>query len=184
VSGRLPVFFSESPGFELRHPARKLGPIFADRPQLQAIRGATAPQVLWRTELSPRDDISGYSRERFGGHDRERGALSLTRRVDKADAPIMPVHGSKVVVVHLELWLLMINRPGDHSLPVETISPDGEDLQPSRAATRKAMLSAAIDPVARRNPTGRMGEAALNQPGMFQRFINRTPGRIGTFDQW
>ncbi len=137
-----------------------------------ALAGVTLQQGLYRCAVSYAgvsdlnylitkevgDDENAGSRylRRFLGAEHGDGAvraLSPARLADRADAPILLIHGEADTVVPIGQSREMervLKRAGK---PVEFVSLKGEDHWLSRDATRKAMLAAAVAFVEKHNPT-------------------------------
>ena len=71
---------------------------------------------------------------------------------NKADAPIMLIHGRDDTVVAYDQSLKMADALKDAGKPYEFVELKGEDHWLSLGETRKAMLEAAVDFVQRHNP--------------------------------
>jgi len=81
--------------------------------------------------------------------------LSPVYLADKADAPILLVHGDKDTVVLPEQSTEMAKALKDAGKPVELVTLDGEDHWLSRSATRLQMLKAWIAFIEKNNPPDR-----------------------------
>lgn len=79
-------------------------------------------------------------------------ALSPARLADRADAPILLIHGADDTVVPVGQSREMERALRRAGKPVEFVELKGEDHWLSRDATRKAMLAAEISFVERNNP--------------------------------
>ena len=78
--------------------------------------------------------------------------ISPARLADRADAPILLMHGADDTVVPLIQSQMMQRALQRAGKPVEFVQLPGEDHWLSRDATRKAMLSAAVAFVEKNNP--------------------------------
>ena len=78
--------------------------------------------------------------------------VSPIRFADRADAPILLVHGKDDTVVQYEQSNAMAKALRSAGKPVEFVTLPGEDHWLSKSATRLAMLKAAVDFVTRLNP--------------------------------
>jgi len=79
-------------------------------------------------------------------------AISPARLAQRADAPILLIHGKDDTVVRIDQSLTMQRALEKAGKPVELRVLDGEDHYLSREATRIAMLSAAVAFVEKYNP--------------------------------
>lgn len=78
--------------------------------------------------------------------------VSPIRFVDRADAPILLVHGKDDTVVQYEQSNAMARALRAAGKPVEFVTLPGEDHWLSKSATRLAMLQAAVTFIERNNP--------------------------------
>ncbi len=93
-------------------------------------------------------------------------AYSPARIADRADAPILLIHGLDDTVVPIEQSRMMERALRAAGKPVEFVTMKGEDHWLSREAGRKAMLTAAVDFVLKHNPPGPApAQAAATPPG-------------------
>ena len=93
----------------------------------------------WRETLGP---PSGFE------------AVSPRRHAKDASAPILLIHGPNDTVVNIRHSSAMADALRDAHKPYRFIRLDGEDHWLTRAATRKQMLSAAVEFVIENNPPG------------------------------
>jgi len=137
-----------------------------------ALAGVTLQQGLYRCAVS----IAGvsdldlfFSREyRESGNSKETregwlemmgprsdlGAVSPRRFAERADAPILLIHGRDDTVVPYEQSTRMADSLRDAGKPVEFVELPGEDHWLSRASTRLQMLKEAVAFVEQHNPPG------------------------------
>nr|WP_298895745.1 prolyl oligopeptidase family serine peptidase [uncultured Altererythrobacter sp.] len=104
----------------------------------------------WR--ITGARDIFRRAAEQQFGKETDLEAISPTNLADKADAPILLIHGRDDTVVEYEQSVLMEDALEDAGKSVELLALDGEDHFLSQPATRKAMLKAAVEFVQRHNP--------------------------------
>ena len=78
--------------------------------------------------------------------------LSPAANAERADAPVLLIHGRDDTVVPYAQSVLMQDALEDANKPVEFVTLDGEDHYLSQPATRKQMLEAAVAFVERHNP--------------------------------
>lgn len=136
-----------------------------------ALAGVTVQQGLYRcavsyagisdlhylisTEVGDDQNAGARYLRRFLGAERSDAAvhdLSPARLADRADAPILLIHGESDTVVPIGQSLEMERVLKQAGKPVELIRLKGEDHWLSRDATRKAMLAAAVAFVEKNNP--------------------------------
>jgi dipeptidyl aminopeptidase/acylaminoacyl peptidase len=86
------------------------------------------------------------------GSGRNLREISPVNAADRADAPILLIHGKQDTVVLFEQSRIMERALRRADKPVELITLDGEDHWLSRGSTRLAMLQAAVAFVERHNP--------------------------------
>ncbi len=89
--------------------------------------------------------------EQLGPRDRW-DAVSPVRLAERADAPIMLIHGKDDVVVPYSHSTKMADKLKDHKKPYEMITLEGEDHWLSLSETRKQMLNEAVRFVEQHNP--------------------------------
>lgn len=104
----------------------------------------------WR--ITGRKDIFRRSADRQFGRDTDLEAISPTKLAERADAPVLLIHGRDDTVVEYEQSVLMEDALKDAGKQVQFITLEGEDHYLSQASTRKAMLNAAVQFVERHNP--------------------------------
>lgn len=135
-----------------------------------ALAGVTLQQGLYRcaVAVAPVSDLwqmyhednalSGYSEatwralKRLLGPTSGYSALSPARNADKADAPILLIHGTDDTRVPIAQSETMADALKDSGKPHEFIRMKGEDHFLSHGETRKAMLNATLGFVERYNP--------------------------------
>ncbi|MEL6529446.1 MAG: S9 family peptidase, partial [Pseudomonadota bacterium] len=88
------------------------------------------------------------------GQGRELKDISPRRFADRADAPVLLIHGKDDVVVPFEQSFIMADALKDAGKPYELISLEGEDHWLSRSETRVETLRAAIKFLEEHNPPG------------------------------
>jgi len=79
-------------------------------------------------------------------------AVSPYRLAERADAPILLIHGKDDTIVPFKQSLMMADALKDAGKPYEFVQLEGEDHWLSQSATRKQMLSAAAVFVEKHNP--------------------------------
>ncbi|MBL8647334.1 MAG: S9 family peptidase [Sphingosinicella sp.] len=87
------------------------------------------------------------------GSGRDLHAVSPVRFAERADAPVLLVHGKDDTVVLYEQSVAMHRALQKAGKPVDLVTLKGEDHWLSRSETRLAMLKAAVEFVERHNPT-------------------------------
>jgi len=85
-------------------------------------------------------------------NDRSLDRISPLWLADKADAPILLIHGDRDTVVRVDQSLDMAKALKDAGKPVELVTLDGEDHSLSRSATRLQMLKAMVAFIEKNNP--------------------------------
>lgn len=119
-----------------------------------AVAGVSDVQRMYDTDVSR----SGHDPALIRGLKAEIGSgralrdVSPVRFADRADAPILLIHGKDDTVVLYEQSSAMARALKNAGKPVEFVTLPGEDHWLSKGATRLAMLKAALDFVARHNP--------------------------------
>jgi len=119
---------------------------------------ATAPVTDLKMLMTSELRESGGSRllgRRLGtelGPESEFETYSPRRQADKADAPILLIHGLDDTVVLYEQSAKMADALDDADKPHRLIKLDGEDHWLSRSQTRQQMLEAAMQFVLEHNP--------------------------------
>jgi dipeptidyl aminopeptidase/acylaminoacyl peptidase len=104
------------------------------------------PMLRWR--MTGTRDIFRRAVDRQFGQETDLDAISPARNADKANAPILLIHGRDDTVVPFAQSVVM----EDARKPVELLVLEGEDHFLSQPETRKQMLEASIAFVERRNP--------------------------------
>jgi dipeptidyl aminopeptidase/acylaminoacyl peptidase len=94
------------------------------------------------------------------GSGRDLQAVSPIRFVDRADAPVLLIHGMDDTIVMFSQSSAMETALRNAGKPVELITLQGEDHNLSKSATRLAMLKAAVEFVQRYNPANTPAPAA------------------------
>lgn len=135
-----------------------------------ALAGVTLQQGLYRCAVSVNgvtDLVALFSSERReSAADRtwlrtwkqdigaagDLAAISPARHADRADAPVLLIHGRQDTVVPPAQSRTMAERLRAAGKPVELVTLDGEDHWLSKGQTRQAMLEAAVAFVERHNP--------------------------------
>ena len=134
-----------------------------------ALAGVTLQQGLYRCAVSVAGvaDVSLMSRierrensskvrersfERQLGPKSNFKTISPRYHAEKADAPILLIHGVDDTVVHFQQSEKMADALRDAGKPYEFLKLDGEDHWLSLAKTRKAMLEATVAFVEKHNP--------------------------------
>lgn len=88
------------------------------------------------------------------GSGRDLSAVSPIRHAERADAPVLLIHGKDDTVVLYDQSNDMGDALRRAGKPVEMVTLDGEDHWLSRSETRLAMLKAALAFVEKHNPPG------------------------------
>lgn len=135
-----------------------------------ALAGVTLQQDIYRcaVAVAPVSDIANMYLEDYRASGNQRttraalldqlgprdgwNAVSPLRAADRADAPILLIHGRDDVVVPYSHSTRMAKALKKVGKPHELVTLDGEDHWLSRSQTRRQMLEAAIDFVERHNP--------------------------------
>jgi dipeptidyl aminopeptidase/acylaminoacyl peptidase len=97
-------------------------------------------------------DIFRRAIDRQFGAGTDPDAISPARLAERADAPVLLIHGRDDTVMPFAQSALMADRLKDSGKPVEFVELPGEDHWLSTAETRKAMLEAAVRFVETHNP--------------------------------
>lgn len=110
--------------------------------------------IIWDHQRGDPRDARGdnFWRSLTGAQAGDTDAISPLRAAATADAPILLIHGENDTVVPIEQSRAMQKALAAAGKPVEFVLMDGEDHWLSNAATRQAMLSAAVAFVQRHNP--------------------------------
>ena len=135
-----------------------------------ALAGVTLQQGLYRCSvaIAPVTDVSRIYREDYRASGKENltkaallrqlgdpdtwDAVSPHRHADKADAPIMLIHGKDDTIVPYIHSVKMADGLKDHGKPHEFVTLEGEDHFLSLPETRMQMLEAAMRFVQEHNP--------------------------------
>ena len=135
-----------------------------------ALAGVTLQQGIYRcaVAVAPVSDIKDMYQEdyRASGDDRTTKValleqlgprdgwdeVSPLRAAERADAPIMLIHGKDDIVVPYSHSAKMADKLDDHDKPFELIALDGEDHWLSLSKTRQLMLEQAVRFVEEHNP--------------------------------
>ena len=86
------------------------------------------------------------------GKGRDLRAVSPVRFADKADAPVLLIHGKDDTVVHYSQSTAMLDALRRAGKPVEFVTLKAEDHWLSKSETRLQMLQASVEFVMRNNP--------------------------------
>ena len=133
-----------------------------------ALAGVTLQQGIYRCAVSingigdlepmlrdfrngTRNTATRSVEKQFGGRV-NLDVLSPAANAERADAPVLLIHGRDDTVVPYAQSVLMQDALEDANKPVEFVTLDGEDHYLSQPATRKQMLEAAVAFVERHNP--------------------------------
>lgn len=135
-----------------------------------ALAGVTLQQDLYRcaVAVAPVSDIRNMYNEDYRATGRERtkkvalreqlgepdtwNAVSPLRAAERADAPIMLIHGVDDTVVPYSHSKKMADKLKDYGKPYELITLEGEDHWLSLSETRQLMLKNAVAFVEKHNP--------------------------------
>jgi dipeptidyl aminopeptidase/acylaminoacyl peptidase len=133
-----------------------------------ALAGVTVQQGLYRCAVSYAGvaDLGDFFQQKYGGARRYwrayMGIKGSVRRdvadispaalAERADAPILLIHGKDDTVVEIEQSYIMKRALERAHKPVEFLMLEGEDHHLSKQVTRTAMLEAAVAFVQRYNP--------------------------------
>jgi dipeptidyl aminopeptidase/acylaminoacyl peptidase len=135
-----------------------------------ALAGVTVEQGVYQcaVAVAPVSDIRNMYTEDYRASARDRTTKvalleqlgdrklwnenSPLRLAERADAPIMLIHGKDDVVVPYSHSTKMADKLKDHGKPYEMVTLDGEDHWLSLSDTRQKMLSAAVGFVQKHNP--------------------------------
>ena len=121
-----------------------------------SVAGVSDVAKMARTEL----EESGQNRtirralKQELGSGRDLSAVSPIRHAERADAPVLLVHGKDDTVVLYDQSNDMGDALRRTGKPVEMVTLDGEDHWLSKSETRLAMLKAALAFVEKHNPPG------------------------------
>lgn len=135
-----------------------------------ALAGVTLQQGIYRcaVAVAPVSDLSAMYDEEYRASGEQRilktsllqqlgpkdgwKAVSPRRHADRADAPIMLIHGEDDTVVPFSHSYQMADKLKDHDKPYELVKLEGEDHWLSLSSTRLQMLTAAVRFVEEHNP--------------------------------
>ncbi len=119
-----------------------------------SVAGVADVSLLSRIEHreSGRAKVSMRSLQEQLGPPSEYRAISPRYHADKADAPILLIHGRDDTVVAFNQSTRMADALKDAGKPYEFVELDGEDHWLSLASTRLAMLQATVAFVEKHNP--------------------------------
>jgi len=117
-----------------------------------SVNGVSDLEALTLAERTGTRDIFRRAIDRQFGAETYLDAISPARLAERADAPVLLIHGRDDTVVPFAQSALMADRLKDAGKPVEFVELPGEDHWLSTAETRKAMLQAAVRFVERHNP--------------------------------
>ena len=111
------------------------------------------PRMLRDTVRESGDDLSlDRAMKREVGAGRDMVAVSPASFADRADAPILLIHGEDDTVVPFAQSRAMANALKRAGKPVELLTLEGEDHWLSKSVTRLKMLEAAVAFVEKHNP--------------------------------
>ena len=119
-----------------------------------AVAGVSDLRMMYEREMNERGRarlLKKNLREELGDLDRL-GDVSPRRLADKADAPILLIHGRDDTVVDFKQSTVMADALKDAGKPFEMIELVGEDHNLSNGKTRQQMLQSAVAFVQRHNP--------------------------------
>jgi len=135
-----------------------------------ALAGVTLEQGVYRcaVAVAPVSDIDDMYKQDYRASARDqttknslllqlgpRGswkAVSPLRHAEKADAPVLLIHGKDDVVVPYSHSVKMADKLKDHGKEYEMVTLEGEDHWLSLSDTRKQMLEASVAFVQKHNP--------------------------------
>jgi dipeptidyl aminopeptidase/acylaminoacyl peptidase len=122
-----------------------------------AVAGVSDLQAMYRSDVhqSGEDRTLIRSLKDEIGSGKDLKAVSPVNFADKADAPVLLIHGKDDTVVLYAQSMAMERALRRAGKPVEMITLAGEDHWLSRGATRLKMLEAAVAFVERNNPAGK-----------------------------
>lgn len=119
-----------------------------------AVNAVSDIPLMYRTEMREADEMRTFAlslRETLGDKERWR-EISPRHAAERADAPILLIHGKDDTVVAFEQSHKMADALKDAGKPHSLITLDGEDHWLSTAVTRKRMLEEAMAFVISHNP--------------------------------
>lgn len=117
-----------------------------------SVNGVSDLKAITLAERTGARDIFRRAIDRQFGAATDLEAISPARLAKRADAPVLLIHGRDDTVVPFAQSALMADELKDAGKPVEFVELPGEDHWLSTAATRKAMLDAAVAFVEKHNP--------------------------------
>ena len=119
-----------------------------------AVAGVSDLEKMYNTDVRESDSDPTLIRNLKAeiGSGRALRDVSPIRFVDRADAPILLIHGKDDTVVNYEQSEAMARALKQAGKPVEFVTLAGEDHWLSKSATRLAMLQAALDFIEHHNP--------------------------------
>ncbi|WP_284125811.1 alpha/beta hydrolase family protein [Parerythrobacter aestuarii] len=117
-----------------------------------SVNGVADLRTMFRDALTGSRTIFRNSVEQYFGKDADLDALSPTKLADRADAPVLIIHGRDDTRVPYEQGLRMEDALADAGKDVSFVTLEGEDHFLSSAATRKQTLLESVNFVIRHNP--------------------------------
>jgi dipeptidyl aminopeptidase/acylaminoacyl peptidase len=119
-----------------------------------AVAGVSDVQQMYQSDVaqSGSDEAVIRSLKAEVGSGRALKDVSPVRFADRADAPILLIHGKDDTVVMYDQSVAMAKALRAAGKPVEFVTMPGEDHWLSKSATRLAMLQAAVAFIERYNP--------------------------------
>lgn len=124
--------------------------------------GDLARMVADDTGESGSDPMLIRNLKREVGQGRDLKAVSPVRFADKADAPVLLIHGKDDTVVHFSQSTAMADALRRAGKPVEFVTLKAEDHWLSKSETRLQMLQASVDFVMRNDPPDAAAPAKAN----------------------
>lgn len=119
-----------------------------------SVAGVSDVSLMFRTDVRESGDDKSLRLnllDELGPKDNWK-AISPRKQADKADAPILLIHGKDDTVVAYDQSTKMADALKDAGKPYEMVTLDGEDHWLSQPETRKNMLRAAMAFVQKHNP--------------------------------
>ncbi|QIQ85814.1 prolyl oligopeptidase family serine peptidase [Erythrobacter sp.] len=117
-----------------------------------SVNGVSDLKAITLAQRTGTRDIFRRAIDRQFGAATDLEAISPARLADRADAPVLLIHGRDDTVVPFAQSALMADELKDAGKVFEFVELPGEDHWLSAAETRKAMLEAAVRFVERHNP--------------------------------
>lgn len=117
-----------------------------------SVNGVSDLEDILRNQSTGQRDIFTRSFDRQFGPNPDLDALSPVTIAQRADAPILLIHGRDDTVVSFAQSAMMADALKDKGKPFEFIELEDEDHFLSQAKTRQQMLTAAIAFVEKHNP--------------------------------